>query len=114
MYGRPAGMVVSRVKSAGAWIALVAGMAISGIPLAAQKRGPMPAPPPGTVTASTPAPQSSAGPQERTSHITNEPPAMPVDEIIQKFTQREEDFRKERDNCTYTQDVTFQTIDQDG
>ena len=39
---------------------------------------------------------------------------MPVDEIIQKFTQREEDFRKERDNFTYTQDVTFQTIDEDG
>src|SRR5947208_6827874 len=32
-------------------------------------------------------------------------PAMPVDEIIQKFAQREEDFRKERDNFTYTQDV---------
>ena len=39
---------------------------------------------------------------------------MPVDEIIQKFTQREEEFRKERDNFTYTQDVTFQTIDEDG
>ncbi|PYU15203.1 MAG: hypothetical protein DMG37_05490 [Acidobacteria bacterium] len=114
MYGRPAGMVVSCVKSAGAWIALIVGIAISGIPLAAQQRGPMPAPPPGTVTASMPAPQSSAGPRERTSHITNEPPAMPVEEIIQKFTQREEEFRKERDNFTYTQDVTFQTIDQDG
>jgi len=39
---------------------------------------------------------------------------MPVDEIIQKFTQREEQFRKERDNFTYTQDVLFQTIDENG
>src|SRR6184192_60901 len=31
-----------------------------------------------------------------------------------KNSQREEEFRKERDNFTYTQDVTFQTIDQDG
>src|SRR5215467_5885289 len=116
MFGRPS--FVSHVKSAGTLLALLAGMAVLAMPLAGQVRGPLPAPPPGTVTpaASTPgpAPQSSAGPRERTSHITNEPPAMPVNEIIQKFTQREEDFRKERDNYTYTQDVTFQTIDPNG
>jgi hypothetical protein len=39
---------------------------------------------------------------------------MPVEEIIQKFTKREEEFRKERDNFTYTQDVVFQTIDENG
>src|SRR5215467_2565517 len=82
------------------------------LPLTAQEHGPLQAPP-GTVSAA-PSAQSSAGPRERASHITNEPPAMPVEEIIQKFTQREEDFRKERDHFTYTQDVLFQTLDEDG
>ena len=84
------------------------------LPLAAQQRGPLGSPSPGTTTASAPAAQSSAGPRDHAPHITNEPPAMPVEEIIQKFAQREEDFRKERDNFTYTQDVLFQTIDEDG
>lgn len=114
MFERPSS--VSRVKTAAMPTALIAGMAVFALPVAAQMRGPLPAPPRGTETASAPtaAPQSSSGPREKSSRITNEPPAMPVDEIIQKFTQREEDFRKERDNFTYTQDVTFQTIDPDG
>lgn len=87
--------------------------AIAALPLEAQQRGPLPPPPPGTVIPAPP-PQSNAGPRERASHITNEPPSMPVEEIIQKFTQREEEFRKERDSFTYTQDVLFQTIDENG
>jgi len=116
MRERPAEVVVSQVKSAVVWIALIVGIAASAAPAEAQQRGPLPASPPGTVIAPAPAsaPQSSAGPREKASRVTNEPPALPVDEIIQKFTQREEEFRKERDNFTYTQDVTFQTIDQDG
>ena len=114
MFGRPAEMFASRRKSAWGWIGPIVGIALSAIPVAAQQRGPMTPPPPGTVTASSSTPQSSAGPREKSSHITNEPPAIPVDQIIQKFTQREEEFRKERDNFTYTQDVTFQTIDPDG
>src|SRR2546425_8189655 len=39
---------------------------------------------------------------------------MPVEQIIQKFAQREEEFRKERDNFTYTQMFVIQTIDMDG
>ena len=107
---------VSRVEDAAMPIALIAGMAVLAMPLVAQLRGSLPAPPAGTVTASaaTPAPQSTAGARDSGARIRNEPPAMPVDQIIQKFTQREEDFRKERGNFTYTQDVTFQTIDPDG
>lgn len=93
---------------------LVVGLAFFALPLVAQERGPMPSPPAGTVVSSTPSSQSGGGPRERTSHITNEPPSMPIDEIIQKFTEREEQFRKERDNFTYTQDVLFQTLDEDG
>ena len=35
--------------------------------------------------------------------ITNEPPSIPAEQIIQKFSQHESEFRKERDNYTYTQ-----------
>jgi len=113
MVGRPAEAVEVLLKSARLCIVLVAAPAVAALPVAAQQRGPLP-PPAGTVAAPVPSAQSSAGPRERGSRITNEPPTMPVDEIIQKFTQREEQFRKERDNFTYTQDVLFQTIDENG
>jgi hypothetical protein len=88
------------------------------IPMAAQQQqGPLPPPPPGTVIPSNvPAEPSrtNPSPQVTSSHTTNEPPAVPVEQIIQKFAQHEEEFRKERENYTYTQFVLFQTIDDDG
>jgi hypothetical protein len=82
--------------------------------VSAQQPGPLTSPPRGAVVAAS-APQSpGAGPQDTSSHITNEPPAMPVDQIIQKFAEREEDFRRERDNFTYTQKVSMQELDEDG
>jgi hypothetical protein len=39
------------------------------------------------------------------------PPTMPIDEIIQKFAAREAEFKIERDNFTYTQTFTIQTLD---
>jgi len=96
---------------------LILACALLALPLAAQQRGPLPPPPPGTVAPSS-APSDSAktnaSPLETSSHITNEPPAIPVEQIIQKFTQHEEEFRKERDNFTYTQVFVFQEIDEDG
>jgi hypothetical protein len=85
--------------------------------LFAQRAGPLPAPTsggqqngPGTVSVQ---PQD-AGPKAANSNITNEPPALPADQIIQKFAAREAEFKKERDNYTYTQTFVIQTIDQDG
>ena len=96
---------------------LILACAALALPLAAQQRGPLPPPPPGTVVPSS-APSDSAktnaGRQDTSSHITNEPPAIPVEQIIQKFTQHEEEFRKERDNFTYTQIFVFQEIDENG
>src|SRR5437667_1487169 len=96
---------------------LVVVFALLALPLAAQQRGPLPPPPPGTVIPSS-APSDSAktnaGRQDTSSHITNEPPAIPVEKIIQKFTQHEEEFRKERDNVMYTQIFVFQELDEDG
>lgn len=83
-------------------------------PVGAQQPGPMSPPPPQHSSAPTSVPQTAgAGPQQASSHITNEPPAMPVEQIILKFAEREEEFRKERDNFTYTQKVLMQELDED-
>ena len=76
---------------AGARIALallIAG-AIS-LPAAAQEPGPMKAP---DISA---------------------PPSVPVDQIIQRFAASEAEFKRERDNYTYTQTFVMQTIDAGG
>jgi len=86
------------------------------LPAAAQQQGPLPPPPPSTVAPSGPSVEpakKNASGQETPSHITNEPPGVPVQQIIQKFTEHEEEFRKERDNFTYTQIFVFQELDED-
>ena len=81
-----------------------AGRAVEDADFGRQQNGP------GTVTVQqTP----DAGPKAANSNITNEPPALPVDQIIQKFAAREAEFKKERDNYTYTQTFVIQTIDFD-
>jgi len=39
------------------------------------------------------------------------PPTMPIEEIVQKFAAHEAEFKIERDNFTYTQTFTIQTLD---
>jgi hypothetical protein len=39
------------------------------------------------------------------------PPTTPIDEIVQKFAAHEAEFKVERDNFTYTQTFTIQTLD---
>jgi hypothetical protein len=89
--------------------------------LAAQQQGPLPTPPtsdarqpapPAQSTAATPAP--AAKPQSESGNVSHEPPALPVEQIIQKFGDRELEFKKERDNYTYTQTFVVQTVDVDG
>jgi hypothetical protein len=63
-------------------------------------------------SASQSAPQPTATKTDST--LSNKPPAIPVPEIIQKFGDRELEFKKERDNYTYTQTFVVQTIDFDG
>jgi len=89
--------------------------------IAAQQQGPLPpspasetrqpAPPPPQPAAS-PAPAAKA--QSDSGTITHEPPSIPVEQIIQKFGERELEFKKERDNYTYTQTFVVQVIDSDG
>jgi hypothetical protein len=55
----------------------------------------------------------AAAPKSDPSNISNKPPDIPVDQIVQKFGARELEFKKERDNYTYTQTFVVQTIDYD-
>ena len=95
-------------------------LAASVSPIRAQQQGPLPPPPASGSSGSPGMWNPSTGPAvEKTvahteSTITNEPPAIPVDQIIQKFSQHESEFRKERDNYTYTQTFVMQTVDLDG
>jgi len=98
-------------------------------PLRAQDQGPLPGaasqdddtynpgrtPPaqqrPLTRPAPAPAPKPASQPS---AGISKDQPSIPVDEIIQKFAEREAEFKAERDNFTYVQDFTVQTIDDGG
>lgn len=88
--------------------------------LAAQQQGPLPTPPasgagqpaPSTQSAS-PSPAPAAKPQGGSAGISHDAPAIPVEQIIQKFGDRELEFKKERDNYTYNQSFVVQVIDSD-
>jgi len=43
----------------------------------------------------------------------SQPQGITVDQIVQKFAAKEKQFKIARDNYTYTQDVTIQTLDGD-
>ncbi len=74
------------------------------LPLAAQETGqPEATSPPKAQTSN----QTSSG-------ISTEPASVPVDQIIQRFAEREAEFKTERDNFTYVQTFVVQTIDDDG
>jgi hypothetical protein len=91
--------------------------ACAALALPMMARHPAPLPPPDTVGPSgalADPPKINISQQETSSHISNEQPSLPVQQIIQKFTEHEDEFRRERDNYTYTQDVTMQTLDDDG
>jgi len=100
--------------------ALVVLSSLCAMPLRAQKQGPLPtpsnssAPQPQNQPDAAASPAPSTTPQAAPSTISNQPPALPVDQIIQRFAAREAEFKKERDNFTYTQTFVIQTIDGDG
>src|SRR5260370_18876988 len=100
---------------------LTLAVAILVSPVSAQQQGPVPAPP--ASPTAQPAPPSqpvtataapAAKPQSESGTISHEPPSIPVDQIIQKFGERELEFKKERDNYTYNQSFVVQVIVSDG
>jgi hypothetical protein len=103
----------------GAILILAAPVFISS--LAAQQQGPLTPPSASETAHAAPAPQPppaspapAAKPQSESGSISHEPPSIPVEQIVQKFGDRELEFKKERDNYTYTQTFVVQTIDIDG
>jgi hypothetical protein len=101
--------------------ALLLAVPVLASSLAAQQQGPLPTPSPSEASHAAPPAQPAAAsqapaakPQGDSGSITHEPPSIPVEQIIQKFGDRELEFKKERDNYTYTQTFLVQTIDTDG
>ena len=58
--------------------------------------------------------RTAAAAPQGSSHLDSTPPPIPVEQIIQRFSERESEFKRERDNFTYTQIFIFQTLDMDG
>jgi hypothetical protein len=81
----------------------------------ARSSNPPPPPPAAAAPAPAPAPEKAPVPEKFHSPgdnpITNEAPSRPVDEIIKHFAEKEADFKRERDNFTYTQAFAIQTVD---
>lgn len=69
---------------------------------------------PATPSQATSVPSTASTTTADSSNISHEPPPIPVQQIIQKFGDRELEFKRERDNYTYTQTFVIQTIDDDG
>ena len=113
----------TQMNRANTHVALAAAACLAALflalPLAAQQTGPLPPPPAYSAPTPTPAPHPgyapapASAPHQTTteSPLSTDPPKIPPDQIIQKFAARELDFKKERDNYTYTQTVVVQTID---
>jgi hypothetical protein len=94
---------------------IVLACAALSYPLAAQEVGPLPPVPPRDTPPSPPATLPKAHVSEHTSSgISNEPPSIPVDQIIQRFAEREAEFKIERDNFTYVQTFIMQTLGGSG
>jgi hypothetical protein len=60
------------------------------------------------------APPKATSSSQSSAAISTDPPSVPVEEIIQHFAAREAEFKRERDNYTYTQSFVVQTIDSSG
>jgi hypothetical protein len=102
-----------RARAALSSILRLAGLCVS-LPLFAQQPGPLPGR--ADVAAATRQAKTpiAAGPGQSSTGISTEPPALPVDQIIDRFAAREAEFKAERDNFTYVQTFVIATIDEAG
>lgn len=125
-------MAVSLPTNLGSpWIRLFVALAFAGVSVgvsSAQDPGPLPSPPASRTQAPPPPQPSQSQPQTQVYHtappptrihspgdnpITKDPPSVPPEQIIQRFAEKEAEFKLERDNYTYTQEFAIQTIDDD-
>ena len=96
------------------------GVSILTVSVSSQERGPLPAPssspsaqPAAPAPPAAPSPDSAKKQQNDSGAISHDPPSIPVEQIIQKFGDRELEFKKERDNYTYNQSFVVQVLDSD-
>ena len=96
-----------------------------GFPVLAQQQGPLKAsqPSPSAPAAvsrqnTTPAPATPAAfpaaPKSESAAALEQPNPAQIEDIIKRFAAREAGFKLERDNFTYTQTFSIQTVDADG
>jgi len=113
------------MRTLAAATALICAALLASLPLAAQEQqGPLPLPPPQQEYPAQPppAPRPPAKPsapatsdsKHAPSGISKELPAIPVEQIIKRFGEREVELKTERDNFTYSQMFVVQTIDDSG
>jgi hypothetical protein len=113
-------------------VLLFLAVVLVALPSVGQEQGPLqPAAPQDESYPSIPAPRQSSSPprearpaaatpqSQAPRPVSNEglskaPPTIPVDQIIQKFAAREAEFKDERDNFTYVQDFSIQTVSDSG
>jgi hypothetical protein len=69
---------------------------------------------PSSPLAAQQAPPKPLHSDQSSSSISTDPPSIPIDQIIHRFAEREAEFKRERDNYTYTQTFVVQTIDASG
>jgi hypothetical protein len=82
-----------------------------GMPVSPSMQTSQPAPAKSAPSAAAPAAAPSG---QAPSGISNTPPSVPEDQIVQQFAAHEAEFKTERDNFTYTQTFTVQTLDDAG
>lgn len=109
---------------------LAAALCSTGISVAhAQDPGPLPKPPAGATQIAHPKPPAQQAPAQDPGYhtspppekihspgdnpITKDSPSMPVEDIVKRFAEKESEFKLERDNYTYTQSFSIQTLDED-
>jgi hypothetical protein len=102
--------VVRQVRSSVSFASL-----FFAVSLVAQSTGPLtPAPSTGPASGAPPIAAPKPAPHKTAeTPITKEPPAMPPEQIIQKFADREVELKKVLGSYTWTQYFLLQTLDVD-
>lgn len=113
-----------RLRTHFAFVAsLILASTLISAPIIAQDAGPMPQAAPQDapiVPKDNPSPgpaQISPGPttpRPADQPVTKDAPPIAVDQIVKTFAQHESEFKAERNNFDYTQDLDVQTVDDDG
>jgi hypothetical protein len=110
-FASPFGRICFVVALSGVFVCAAVAQDPGPLPNAPASRTQAPPPPQDQTYHTSPPPARIHSPGD--NPITKEPPSIPPEEIIKRFAEKEAEFKLERDNYTYTQDFSIQTIDDD-